>query len=64
MSDMAHMDRPKTAAECVGMLAAVLGCLDSIAIEADEQTGRALTFAAIRVQEAIDLLRPSEPLNS
>ncbi len=64
MSDIAHMDRPKTATDCVGMLVAVLDCLDMIAADADDSTGRALTFAAIRVQEAIDLLGPTDPLNS
>ena len=68
MSDMAHMDRSKTASECVGMLVAVLGCLDSLAADAgsdaDDSSCRALSFAAIRGQEAIDLLGPTDPLNS
>ncbi|ONF95134.1 hypothetical protein [Sphingomonas jeddahensis] len=66
MSDMAHMDRSKTASECVGMLVAVLGCLDSLAADsdADDLSVRALSFAAIRVQEAINLLGPTDPLNS
>jgi len=64
MSDMTIMNRPKTAAECVGLLVAVLGCLDTISVDTDDTTGRAIAFAAIRVQEAIDLLRPSDTLNS
>jgi hypothetical protein len=61
---MAYMDRPKSGAECIGLLVAVLGCLDTIALEVDDPTGRALSFAAIRVQEAIDLIRPFDTLNS
>lgn len=61
---MTHMDQPKTTAECLGLLAAVLGCLDAIVSEDDEPASRSLSFAAIRVQEAIDLIRPLSPLDS
>ncbi|MCC2979330.1 hypothetical protein [Sphingomonas sp. IC4-52] len=58
MSNPPRVDRPKTASECLGLLVAVLGCLDAIANEADEATQRALSFAAIRVHEAIDFMKP------
>jgi hypothetical protein len=55
---MAQRDQPRTVEECVGVLVAVLGWLDALAIEAEGPSNRSLTFAAIRVQEAIDLIRP------
>ncbi len=64
LSDMTHMDQPKTTAECLVLLTAVLSCLDAIVSEADEPTSRSLSFAAIRVQEAIDLIRPLSRLDS
>ncbi len=57
---MAQRDQPRSVAECVGVLAAVLGWLDGLAVDADESTNRTLTFAAIRVQEAIDLIADLE----
>jgi hypothetical protein len=56
--EMAQRDQPRTVAECVGLLVAVLGWLDTLAMDAEDPASRSLTFAAIRVQEAIDLIKP------
>lgn len=64
MIDMAQIDRTVTASDCVDTLNAVLGCLDTISGNADDATAQAISFAAIRVQEAIDLMRPVDALSS
>ena len=46
------------------MLNAVLACLDTIAQDESDTRSRMLAFAAIRVQEAIDLIAAPNMLDS
>lgn len=52
--------QPLTAIECADMLSSVLGCLDMLARNGVDQP-ITLSFAAIRIQEAIDLLATLNP---
>ena len=58
------MEQPTTTAECVEILKAVLRCLDSFVQLGGEAPHRDLAFAAIRVQEAIDLIGSPDVLDS
>lgn len=59
------MGRPVSPDDCVALLRAVLTCLDdATTTEEDDQRGRNLMFAAVRVQEAIDLIDHTPPLDS
>lgn len=46
------------------MLTAVLAYLDDVTEDKKDKSGRALTFAAVRVQEAIDLIGHPDVLDT
>ena len=54
---MAHSHQPKSNADCVSLLHAVLGCLDEVAPDRSGADDDVLSLAAAHVQQAIELIQ-------
>lgn len=61
---MTDHHQPTTVADCLVMLEAVLACLDAMVADQSERHGQTLSLAAIRVQDAINLIGPPDVLDS
>jgi hypothetical protein len=59
---MTVMYDPTTLADCVRLLEGVLACLDTLAVRNGE--AQVLPLAALHVQQAIDLINPTNALDA
>ena len=54
---MSQSHQPKSNADCVILLHAVLGCLDDVAPDRSDTDDNVLSLAAAHVQQAIELIQ-------
>ena len=54
---MGQSHQPKSNADCVTLLHAVLGCLDDVAPDRSDANDNVLSLAAAHVQQAIELIQ-------